>query len=338
MELIDRYVAEVSRRLALVRGRVNVEQEVRAALDQRLAERAAQLGRPADEAMAVEVLREFGPPAAAATRHNPYPYLVGPRVFPVFLLVIRIVLAVLVTVLVVLTAINVARALPVSGLELARALGEGLAGIASAVLGAFGGVVLAFAVVERFVPAEELETSDEGEWDPRSLLRQPTPDTVKPSEAIVAVVFTALAIVIFTAASQVIALYYLQDGSWVSIPLLSDAFFRWLPLLVISWLAEIALQVTLLRTGRWTLITRLASIAIKILQLVILLLLITGPSILALTPESLTEAGFASGETAESLVSGAQTGIRIALGLGILGTVVDIVRTLVAAVRSPGRR
>lgn len=331
MELIDRYVAEVSRRLALVRGRVDVEKELRGAVEQRLAERAQEAGRPADEALAADVLREFGPPATAAMRFNPYPYLIGPRTFPIFLMVLRIVLTVLVTVLLLLTVFTIARGFPTSGPEFARAVGEGLAGILSAALGAFGGVVLAFAIVERFVPAEELSLGEEGTWDPASLLRKPAPSEVRPHEPILAIVFTVLAIVIFNVMPHVIGLYYLQDGEWTSIPLLSDAFFRWLPLLNLAWAAEIVLQLALLRMGRWALGTRLASIAIKLLQLVILVLLITGPDILAITPEALLEGGFATGDTAERISSISQTAIRIAIGFGILGTVVDIIKTIVAA-------
>lgn len=325
MELIDRYVTEVSRRLALVRGHVDVERDIRAALEQRLTERAAATGQPVED-LAVEVLREFGPPARAAMRFNPYPYLVGPRVFPLFLMVAKIVLTVLVTVLLVLTAVSLARLLPASGSEIARAVGEGLAGIVSAVLGALGGMVLVFAILERFVP--DLDATDEDEWDPLTLQRRPAPDVVKPSEAIVSIVVTALAIALFTAGSHLLGLRFVRDGAWVSVPLLSDAFFRWLPLLVVSWLAEIALQVMLLRAERWTTVTRLVTVVIKLAQLAVLILFLTGPSLLALTPAALQDAGFAP-DAAASLAAAAQLGIRIALGLAIIGTVIEIIRKLV---------
>lgn len=67
---------------------------------------------------------------------------------------------------------------------------------------------------------------------------------------------------------------------------------------------------------------------IKLFQIVILFLLISGASILAITPETLKASGVFDANTAQTLGSMAQTGVRIALGLGIFGTVVEIIKAL----------
>lgn len=336
MSVLDRYTTEVARHIPPMRGKSDFTTHVRAELDQRLAERAGAAGRPPDEAMELELLGELGAPAEFAAVRNPHPYLVGPRLFPVFVLVAQIVLVVLVTVLAVVSGISIALSSPMTALEVLGAVGDAVAGIVSAALGAFGALVLTFAILERFARAGQLEPGEKEPWDPASLLRPPAADTVKPWEPVVAIVFLLLAIILFNAASDLIA-FYVHDGEdWTATPILTDAFFRWLPLMNIGWVAGIVLNIVLLRTGRWTPATRVASIAISILQLVILVLLITGPDIIALTPELLTGGGVTDPGVAETVVIWVERAIRIALAFGLLGTTVEIIQGFVRLVRLLG--
>src|SRR5512134_906098 len=92
MNLIDRYVAEVGRRLALVKGRKDIENELRSTLEDMLEDRSRQAGRPRDEAMEIELLKEYGAPDKVAATYNPHPYLIGPRMFPLFIMILKIVI------------------------------------------------------------------------------------------------------------------------------------------------------------------------------------------------------------------------------------------------------
>ena len=92
----------------------------------------------------------------------------------------------------------------------------------------------------------------------------------------IAIVFTFIAFSIFNFNRDIIGIYSYQDGKWLVLPLLTDAFFRLMPLLNISWLAEIGLNGMLLRSGRWTTATRLFSIGTKIFQIVIIALMLAG--------------------------------------------------------------
>lgn len=327
MKLIDRYVAEVGRRLPLVKGRKDIENELRSTLEDMLEDRAQKAGRPRDQAMEIELLKEYGAPDKVAATYNPHPYLIGPRMFPFFTMVLKIVLTVLTIVLLVTTGIKIATLSTMAGPEFAKAIAEGLAGIVSAAIAAFGNVVLVFAILERFVPASEFKMGEQKEWDPASLMKEPQPDDVKPWEPILAIVFTFIVISLFNFNRHLIGLYIFTDEQWATIPLFTDAFFRWLPLMNISWVAEIILNGLLLRSGRWSISTRLVSIGIKVFQLVILYLLFTGPSILAITPETLQASGIFDADAAQTLGTMAQTGIRIALGLGIFGTVIEIIKS-----------
>ena len=340
MKLIDRYVAEVGRRLILIKGRKDIENELRSTLEDMLEDRAQKAGRPADEVMEIELLKEYGAPDKVAATYNPHPYLIGPRMFPFFTMILKIVLFALTIAFVVITGIQIINLSPVTGSELLKAIGQGLLGIVSAAISAFGNIVLIFAIIERFAPASEFKMDEEKEWDPASLVKEPEPEDVKPWEPILAIVFTFIVLSIFNFNPQWLSLNYggnnmcfIGFGDFVagqkgSIPLLSDAFFRWLPLINIAWVAEIILNGMLLRAGRWDLSTRLVSIGIKIFQIVIGYLLLIGPSILAVTPESLKASGVFDLDTAQTLGTMAQQGVRALIGLIIFLTVIEVIKSI----------
>jgi hypothetical protein len=97
MNLIDRYVAEVGKNLPLLKGREDIEKELRSTLEDMLEDRISTTGRMRDEAMEIELLKEYGSPQQVAATYNPQPYLIGPRLFPFFLMVLKIVITVIVS-------------------------------------------------------------------------------------------------------------------------------------------------------------------------------------------------------------------------------------------------
>ena len=68
--IIESYVGDIVRRLPR-RQRNDVGFELRSLLHEELAGRAADLGRPADEAMAMDLLTAFGRPQDVADRYRP---------------------------------------------------------------------------------------------------------------------------------------------------------------------------------------------------------------------------------------------------------------------------
>lgn len=334
MKLINRYVSEVGRRLPLVRGRSDIEKELRSTLEDMLEDRARRTGRPADELMEMELLREYGSPAKVASTYNPTPYLIGPRIFPFYLMVVKIVVAVVASVLLVLTGIQVATHAPMTATQFFSALGGGFSGIISALISAFGTVTLVFVVLERAIPAQEFKTEDEKDWDPASLMKEPEQDDVKIWEPITAIVFTAIVLSLFNFNPQLIGIYYPSGERWTVLPVLSEAFFRMLPWINLTWIAEILLNSLLLRSGRWDIPSRMVSIAIKIAQMVIGYFLLTGPSILAITPESLQASGiFSDPEAARILGIMAQQGVRVLLALSIFGSAVEAIKQTIKMFR-----
>ncbi len=335
MKLIDRYVTEVGKRLPLVKGRKDIENELRSTLEDMLEDRAAKAGRPSDEAMEMELLKEYGAPAAVAQTYNPYPYLIGPRVYPMFLMVLKIVIAAITLGLTIATVIQIINQTPQTSLEVFKAIGGGALNLISASVAAFGNIALIFALIERYAPASEFKMNEDEKWEPASLIKEPEPDDVKAWELIFGIVFIFIFISIFNFNADIVGIYSFNSEGWTFIPILTDAFFRALPLMNIGWIAEIILNGILLRTGRWQTSTRLFSIAIKVFQIFILAMLLSGPAILAITPETLSKAGIDDAEAIRVLGIMASQGIRIILGLAIFGSVADIIKTGVKIIQKP---
>lgn len=328
MNLIDRYVAEVGRHLLLVKGRKDIERELRSTLEDMLEERAGKSGKPADEAMQTELLKEYGAPHKVAQTYNPNPYLLGPRIYPFFVFILKIVLFAVTLGLGIATAMQIASNPPMTGVEFISAVGKGLLNILSACIAAFGHLALVFALIERYAPAADFKLDEEKDWDPASLKKEPEPNDVKIWEPILAIVFTFIALSLFNFNPQLIGVYHLQANEWKVLPLLSEAFFRWLPLLNAVWVAEIILNGLLLRSGKWTTGSRLFSAGTKLAQIFIIIMMLMGPSILALSPEAMTSAGIADPEAAAALNQLAHTAIKFALGFAALGAAVEIVKSL----------
>jgi hypothetical protein len=352
MKLIDRYVTEVGKRLVLVKGHQDIEKELRSTLEDMLEDRSQKSGRPADEAMEIELLKEYGSPDKVAETYNPFPYLIGPRLFPIFVMLLKIVLGAVALGLVVAIGVQIITHPPQTMMELIILVGKGKLNILTAFISAFGYLTLIFAILERFTLASEykfgslkkvgngfliVDPAEEKEgWDPAVLIREPEPQEVKIWEPILAIVFTLFVIYIFNFNQQWLNLNYYLKGIWVvgfgdlvpgklgSIPLFSEAFFHWLPLMNMAWIAEIFLNGMLLRSGRWTISTRLFSIGVKTLQIVINLVLLAGPFILGITAEALAASKVMDLSTAQAVSTALRTAMPVLLGLGIFGKLIEI--------------
>jgi hypothetical protein len=328
MKLIDRYVIEVGKRLPLVKGRKDIENELRSTLEDMLEDRSQKSGKPAEDSMEIELLKEYGAPQKVAETYNPTPYLIGPRMFPMFIMVLKIVVAAVSLAMVIVTGIEIATHSPMTAIELAKVIGQGFLNIISASIGAFGNIALVFALIERFAPVSDFKIKEEEEWDPASLMKEPEPQDIKIWEPIAAIVFTFIAISIFNFNPQLIGIYTVSGEKWSSFPILSEAFFRWLPLMNIAWIAEIILNGMLLRAGRWQISSRLFSIAIKVFQIVIGYFLLTGPSIITVTTETLKSIEGFDAEAARILGTMAQQGVHGLIGLIIFITAIDVVKAV----------
>ncbi|HMS00319.1 MAG TPA: hypothetical protein PKE62_13785 [Anaerolineales bacterium] len=274
MNLIDKYVAEVGKHLPLLKGREDVEKELKSTLEDMLEDKAEQAGRPRDETMEIELLKEYGSPQRIASSYNPHPYLIGPRMFPFFLMVLKIVLTVVIVVMLVLSSIKAVTAFPLFAADFMQVIMQGFGNALSTAIAAFGNVVIVFAILERILPEKEIgDFSNEKDWDPASLAKQPDPDMVKRGDLIAEVVFTALGLAFL--------------NGLFNLPVFTKEFLQFIPWINAVFLAEIILDVYLLFTAKWNTPGRIAKVIIEAVGIAITVILIRTPNLTLFTNESL---------------------------------------------------
>lgn len=317
MNLIDKYVAEVGKHLPR-RNRADIEAEIRSTLEDMLDERTQGKSQTADEAAVVQLLREYGTPRKVAESYGARQYLIGPRLYPTFILVTQIAISVLLVISLVGLGLGLAKS-DLTGIGFLSMVGESFLDLLGGLIAAFGNIVLVFAILERTLPAEELEKETE-EWDPAKLASEPDPDRVKFGELIASILFTAAFLIVLNLYPQIIGIGFLQNNEWTFVsPILSDAFFSYLPYINILGVLEITLSVILLREGFWQTWTRIARAVLELGNIVLAVTMLRGPSLISLSVADF--AGTPLADSAPVLVS-------------VLGWVPTLVLTIVIVIAS----
>jgi hypothetical protein len=319
MSLIERYVAEVGKHLPLLKGREDVEKELKSTLEDMLEDKAEQAGHPRDEAMEIELLKEYGSPQKIASSYNPHPYLIGPRMFPFFLMVLKIVLAVVVAVMLSISWVKAVASYPLFAADFMQIILQGFWNALSAALPAFGNVVLVFAILERALPDKEIgDFSNEKDWDPASLAKQPDPDMVKRGDLIVEVVFTVLGLAFL-------------NGVF-NLPIFTEEFAQFIPWINAVFLAEIVLDVYLLFLAKWNVLGRVGKVLIEAAGIAITVVLIRTPNLTIFSNESLLNFIKISGEAGNvALVAHYTTSITLIVVLIIQG--IELAKALYGLLR-----
>jgi len=334
MKLIDRYVAEIGKHLP-EKLRADIETEIRSTLEDMLEERSQKTGHPVDEEMTAEVLKEYGDPKKVADSYLPEHYLIGPRLYPMFTLVLKIVFSVLTVIALIGLGVEFSKTsmtLP----AFMETFANFIVKYAGGALQAFGNIVIVFAILQWTLPASEFDDNKE-KWDPALLTEEPEPDEIRPRGLIWESAFTIAALMIFNFYPQLIDRVGLfSDGKWVSIPVLSEAFYHFLPWISAVWLLEIIQNIVLLRRGRWEPATRWFAVAIKIASIALAYALLSGPSLVGITPEALASAMTAPLHTAVTIVAMSDLGVRIAMIVVIIVEGIEVIRAVYRMLKPKG--
>lgn len=297
MNLIDKYIAEVGKHLPR-KQRADIEAEIRSTLEDMLEERNQAEGA-VSETQVIELLKEYGAPRDVADSYVGPRYLIGPRIYPTFELVTRIVLIVLFGIALAGLGLGLAKS-SLSGPEFLKTVGESALGLFGGLITAFGNIVLVFAILERVLPAKEFE--EEEKWDPSELAREPDPDRVKFGEQIFETFFLVVFLVIFNLYPGVIGIGFFNENDWVFIsPILTEAFFSYLPWLNILILLQLGFNIILLRRGWWNTGLRVSNIVLELAGIALAVAMLRGPDLVSLTPAQL--AGTPLEESAQLFVT-----------------------------------
>ncbi|MBN8580225.1 MAG: hypothetical protein J0L96_06100 [Anaerolineae bacterium] len=328
MNLIDRYVAEVGKNLPLLNGREDIEKELKSTLEDMLEDRAQSSGRVRDEALELEVLKEYGSPQKVAQTYNPHPYLIGPKLFPFFLFVLKIVITVVVSVMLVLAGVQAVTDTPFMGADFVKIIGQGLGSALSAAIAAFGNVVLVFVILERVLPDKEIGSfDDEKDWDPASLAKEPDPDSVSRFELITEIVFTFVALAILNIYPQWLGMIFFTGDEQVFVPMFTEKFFQFVPWINVVLVAEILLDIFLLRNAIWNRLTRLGKVIIEAASLTLTVLILRTPGVIGFSAKSFANGPFEP-EQAEIFVTIATYMFPIVMAIVIIIQSIELVKAV----------
>lgn len=278
MELIERYIHEVGRHLPK-KQRADVQQELRSLLEDMVEDQAQTKLEHADEATAVAVLQQFGHPKKVAASYNATPqYLVGPTLYPVFQLVLSIVGICFAVVILLGLGFSLQNADNFLG-ALLQSIAQTLPNALQWFFSAFGSVAFVFALIERFLPADQLDVQEEEAWDPRKLPSPNLAQELNRGDVVTSLASTVILLWILNVTPHWIMIYLFNDDVSSSIPILADNFFAhllpWVNLLLI---VSLGVDIYKLRQGWHGRTTRLLDIAVTLLTAVVVYLCITrGP-------------------------------------------------------------
>ncbi|MBN2388281.1 MAG: hypothetical protein JXB85_14790 [Anaerolineales bacterium] len=304
MKLIDTYVSEVGKDLPK-KTRLDIESEIRSILQDMVDERASKTGRPVDDELVLEVLKDYGAPEKVAASYQGEHYLIGPRLYPIFTKVLQIVL----TIFGILAILGLGTQLAHAGQTLENIL-EGVAGVLGSLITALGNVVLIFAIIEWAMRREGLQVKglEAKAWDPRSLFKISPPNRARIGERITEIVLNFAAIAIFNFYPHFLGLNTYVDGTWTHTPLFTEAFFAFVPWLTLIWGLDIALNIFVFIQGFWKTHTRLVQIGLRLAIITVGVVMLATPGLLAITSGVIASNSPLTGATAALIEAAARQG------------------------------
>ncbi|MGB6987032.1 MAG: hypothetical protein WBD74_13760 [Candidatus Aquilonibacter sp.] len=175
MDMLSRYLYAIYNDLPKKSAREDIIAEIGDALQSRIDEREAALGRPLTDDEEAAIIKAYGHPRIVAGRYDAVPYLIGPDLLPFYWYTLRLVLTI------VLAIILIGGALVAIGETKISIFFAALVAAKSAAIYIFGAVTAAFAVLERVQnKTNALERSGITRWDPRRLPPPPGPSGFQP--------------------------------------------------------------------------------------------------------------------------------------------------------------
>ena len=326
MNLIDKYIAEVGKHLPR-KNRADIEAEIRSTLEDMLDERmqASEAKGPADDETVMALLKEYGAPRDVAATYNPHPYLIGPRMFPMFEMVLRIVFAVVVGASLLGLGVGLSKT-GFTGQAFVSSLGEWFTGLLSGLIAAFGNIVIVFAILERTKVVNEFE-KEVKDWDPKELQAEPDPDQIDRADAIATLIFTVLGLALLNLYPNLFMIGFANKGNWVFMPILTDVFFRYLPWINVMGLIQIGFNLFLLGQRYWQSVTRMLDIVIDVAGMVLAVVILRTPGIFDVTPESLSALGIT--EAADVLSKMFSFVPTIIIAVVVIVTTIQVVKNII---------
>lgn len=269
--LIDRYLQTVRISLPADR-RDDIVRELSADIREKVADREAELGRELTAGEQEAVLKQFGHPLMLATRYGPQRHVIGPALFPVYTMTLKIALG---------SAVAVNVALAIAQLAGGSAPGQAIGHLASfpftvAVM-VFGWVTLVFALIDLNLP-RLLQATD---LDFKGLVA-PTVERRPRRWALIAEIFGSTVFLLWwLAIPKAPVLVFGPAASFLALAPIWQQLY--LPIAVI-WVASLAVLWAVLLRPDWRRVRTIGGFITDVLALVLAGILLNADAVVQLAP------------------------------------------------------
>jgi len=330
-ELLDRYLLAVKRELT-GKQRVDIAAEIESYLLDLLEERfpeTEEVTKPQIE----EILQEMGAPRKVAAQYMPQRYLIGPRLFPVYFLVLKIATAVVVCALALSFTIISIIETSTAWLEVLNYFGA----IWKTALSTAGSITIVFAIIERVSAGKEIKEIDElQEFKIHDLPELPAEEK-EPSKigTSIEIALGIIGLAFFTYINSTggrLPHFFNPQTEMVLARVFTDSFLRYVPLILVLAGLEMTRNVMLLVQGYHSALTNWWQICTQGAHTVMMAFMLK--SLPLITLDVFRMVGAADMDIAH-LESLANTGIAIAIAVGMVITTIDTLRKVIREIRKP---
>jgi hypothetical protein len=156
---------------------------------------------------------------------------------------------------------------------------------------------------------------------------------VKFGEQIFEMFFLVLFLILLNLYPGVIGFGFFTDGKWTFIsPILTEAFFSYLPWINILFLLKLGFNVYLLRQRVWNTASRIMNIILELGSIALAVMMLRGPALVALTPQQL--AGTPLADAAEFFSKGASLLPTLVLTIVIIVSSIEVAQMVYHLLKS----
>jgi hypothetical protein len=249
MDLLERYIVEVGRHLPR-KGREDVLNELRSTLHDMLDDRVIE-GKPTESDVEA-LLREYGSPRQVANSYGSEQYVIGPDLYPFFVVVAKFGLMGLCIALMVSFTVGLIGS-TIGLLDLGLSVLDLIGQLITTSLSFLGSVLIVMMILQRWGIKPDIGEKEQ-EWNPRSLPAVDDPFRVSWAESIFTIIFTGIWIVLLN-------YFRAQGGIVISVTIPWEPTIIAVPpvyfvLLIVIALLELVPLVIVMRQGRRTVATR----------------------------------------------------------------------------------
>lgn len=277
MTLLDRYLFAVGKHLPRVE-RDDILAELRDVVSTQIEAEGVERGRPLTEDDVAAILKRFGRPMTVAARYGGHNYLIGPVLYPAYLISLRILAWIFVPIAGLSTLLTAISADDVAGSVIKSALLALVMALANLSV-----VTMVFVLVDR---RHRWEGPDD--WDPRWLRPVPMPATPEPtpmSEAVCGFCLVTFYLLVWTGVLP-FGRWIVEANRWLGVPLPYGLAPVWadVNLLIIAlMLASMARDVVSVMRPHWVMLRASVGVALHVGALVVIVQLLRAGALFVVT-------------------------------------------------------